>query len=228
MASKNQTSQRSKDTKDSEEDMLDILAKESRFMIILYLLSYPELGLGELSKRIGKSKSTIHRDLKILQKHGIVYEIRQDYSTKSKYYALNPKFIFEDLRNLQSPESIERMSEEQRRKLFEFLMESTKKAFYILDNSINLTIKYLDYFEDLKKNLPIPDLDTFTMWGRELDLGIRVIPLSDKTYPIYGKHFARFSQELNKELYDIHKKEEEMGGEYLVWHVVLPLRKILR
>ena len=219
---------KSTDVSDSKENVLDVIAKESRFMIILYLLSYPELGLGELSKRIGKSKSTIHRDLKILLKHGIVNEVRKDYPTKSKYYALDPKFIFEELKDLQSPEHIAKMSQEQRRKLFEFLIESTKKAFLILNNSINLTFRYLDYFEDIKRNLPIPDLETFSMWGRELDLGIRVIPLSEKTYHIYGKHFAKFSQELSKELYEIQKKGEILGGEYLVWHVILPLRKILR
>ena len=212
----------------SEESIVEVLSKESRFMIFLYLLSYPELDLGELSKRIGKSKSTIHRDLQVLIEKGIVNEIRQDYSTKSKFYALNPKFIFEDLPELQSPTSIAKMTEEKRKEMFEFIIQTSKNALFILDNSINLTFRYLDHFKHLKKALSIPDSETFFTWGQELGIGIRIIPLSEKTFPIYVKHYVKFAEELNKEIYESQKDEEILGGEYLVWHVNLPLRKILR
>jgi len=213
---------------DLEEGIVEVLSKESRFMIFLYLLSYPELDLGGLSKRIGKSKSTIHRDLQVLIETGIVNEIRQDYSTRSKFYALNPKFIFEDLPELQSPTNIAKMTEEKRKNLFEFIIQTARNALFILDNSINLTYRYLDHFEHLKKALSIPDPETFFRWGQELGVGIRIIPLSEKTFPIYVKHYTKFAEELNKEIYESQGNEEVLGGEYLVWHVNLPLRKILR
>ena len=227
---KDTQSEKSQDRKEAEteETIVDILTKESRFMIFLYLLAYPELDLGELSKRIGKSKSTIHRDLQVLIDREIVKEVRQDFSTKSKFYALNPKFIFEDMKELQSAENLAKMNEEQRKKYFEFMIKTTRNAFFVLENSINMTYRYLDYFKDFKKDLPIPDIDTLSTWGQELGVGIRIIPLSEKTFPIYIKHYAKFGEELNKELYEKQEEDEIFGGEYLVWHVVLPLRRILR
>lgn len=228
MTSNKDTNLIDEDVNESEESIVEILSKESRFMIFLYLLSYPELDLGELSKRIGKSKSTIHRDLQLLIKIGVVNELRQDFSTKSKFYALNPKFIFEDLKELQSADHLAKMNSEQRRRYFEFIVRTTRNAFFVLENSINLTFRYLDYFEDLKKDLSIPDLDTLSRWSQELGVGIRIVPLSDKTFPVYVKHYSKFAEELNKELYEVQEQGEILGGEYLIWHVILPLRKILR
>jgi len=45
---------------------------------------------------------------------------------------------------------------------------------------------------------------------------------------IYVKHYTKFAEELNKEIYESQGNEEVLGGEYLVWHVNLPLSKILR
>jgi len=209
-------------------NFIEILSKESRFKILLYLIAYPELSLSDLSDHINKSKATAHRDLKEMISMGIVKELRQDPSTKSKFYCVEKDFFFSLIKTLSTRNNIEKMTTEEREKTFFLIITMVKNAFFILENSIALTHKYLDYFARTKENIQIQKPDTILQWIQELDVSIRFLPLSQKTFPKYIEKLTKFATEINEELLSEELKEELFEGDYIAWNVVLPLKKILR
>ena len=221
-------------TKDFEEkvdsvlNFIEILSKESRFKILLYLLAYPELSLTDISDYIEKSKATVHRDLKEMIAMGIVKELRQDPSTKAKFYAIEKDFFFSLLKGLSTTENIKKMSSEERQNLFAMIVTMIKNAFFMLENSIGLVLKYIDFFAKTKENIEISDMDTIMQWMQELDLTIRFIPLSQKTFPRYIEELTKFATVVNTDLLSDELKEELFEGDYIAWNVILPLKKILR
>ena len=209
-------------------NFIEILSKESRFKILLYLFAYPELSLSDISDYINKSKATAHRDLKEMISMGIVKELRQDASTKSKFYCIEKDFFLSLLRSLSSWDNIEKMKPEERDKIFFLIITMIKNAFFILENSIELTSKYLDFFAKTKENVPIQNTNTIMQWLRELDVSIRFLPLSQRTFLKYSEKLAKFAKEVNEELLSEELKEELFEGDYIAWNVILPLKKILK
>ncbi len=72
----------------------EILRQETKFKIYGYLNVYRELGLPELTKRIGKSKSTVHEHLKNLKEWGYINERAEsdkdsNSNLKKKFYSWN-------------------------------------------------------------------------------------------------------------------------------------------
>jgi len=63
-----------------------------RSSVVFLLIMYPELSFTELSKKLGRSKSTIHPHLKALEEAGIITVSREERrgGNPSKYYKYNP------------------------------------------------------------------------------------------------------------------------------------------
>jgi len=62
-----------------------------RATIVGLLIIYPELSFTDLSKKVGRSKSTIHPHVKELEKHGIIYVSKEERhgGNPSKFYSYN-------------------------------------------------------------------------------------------------------------------------------------------
>ncbi len=213
---------------DNAGNLIEVLSKKSRFQIFINLLVYPELSLTELSESIGKSKSTIHRDLQELIESGIIREHRQDSSTKSKYYVIQKKSIFQDLQIITSPEKMNKLSAEERKSAFNLLLSMIDSAFFILENSIGIVTKYVERFKEAKQDLSLPDNETFLRWIKEFGVSLRFVPLSNKTFPIYEKHLKNFVSEVSSELLSNDLQEDLFNGDYLAWNVILPMKKALK
>ncbi|UYP47524.1 hypothetical protein NEF87_003809 [Candidatus Lokiarchaeum ossiferum] len=74
-----------------EASVKDIFKNNLRFQMWGLFSMYPELTLADLSEKLGKSKSTIHPHLKILEELGIIEEIREEKvrgNIKAKVYQL--------------------------------------------------------------------------------------------------------------------------------------------
>ncbi len=213
---------------DNAGNLIEVLSKKSRFQIFLHLLVYPELSLTKLSESVGKSKSTVHRDLQELIEAGIIKEHRQDSSTKSKYYVIQKKTIFQDLHMITSPDKMDKLSAEERKNTFNLLMSMIDSAFFILENSIGIVTKYVERFKEAKQDLSLPDHQTFLRWMKEFGVSLRFAPLSNKTFPIYEKHLKNFYSEVNSELLTSELQEDLFNGDYLAWNVILPMKKALK
>ena len=64
-----------------------------RSSIITLLIMYRELSYTELSKKLGRSKSTIHPHLKKLEDIGVIRVSKEEHrgGTPAKYYVYNPE-----------------------------------------------------------------------------------------------------------------------------------------
>ena len=77
-------------------DIYAILNNELRFQIISYLLIFNELSMSDLNRKLKRSKSTLHRHIKLLIELGFIElskEKKVRGSIKAKYFKLTNKFL---------------------------------------------------------------------------------------------------------------------------------------
>ncbi len=80
----------------NEKSIVDVLKSKIRFRIFSLLHLYPELSLSELSKKMNKSKSTIHHHLKELIEYELVELSRQEKvrgNILANFYSLKPGYL---------------------------------------------------------------------------------------------------------------------------------------
>lgn len=80
----------------NEKSVVDVLKSKIRFRIFALMHLYPELSLTELSKKMSKSKSTIHHHLKELIEYDIIELSRQEKvrgNILAKFYSLKPGYL---------------------------------------------------------------------------------------------------------------------------------------
>ena len=77
-------------------DIYAILNNELRFQIISYLLIFNELSMSDLNRKLKRSKSTLHRHIKLLIELGFIElskEKKVRGSIKAKYFKLTNEFL---------------------------------------------------------------------------------------------------------------------------------------
>ena len=65
--------------------MLKLLANEGRLLVLCHLVERPEIGAGELARRVGLSPSALSQHLARLREHGLVASRRD---AQSIYYRI--------------------------------------------------------------------------------------------------------------------------------------------
>jgi DNA-binding transcriptional ArsR family regulator len=210
---------------DSRES-INVIQKESRFKIVLCLIASSELSLGELSKLIGKSKSTISRDMQELIKHDLVLETRVDKKTRSKYYTINRDFLFQTLSKLSSPQYSESLSAVELKENFNLILDMITYSFFILNNTLPLVNQYIELFKKAREGITIENNEVITEWLKDMNVHLRFTPLSQKGFEVHEKHYKEFAIKVNKDLYEV-EKDQSFSGEYLTWNIVLPIKRIL-
>ncbi|NHK32627.1 MAG: winged helix-turn-helix transcriptional regulator [Asgard group archaeon] len=219
-----------KEKKDPIDDInisVSILEKESRFKILLHLIGTNELSLGELTERIGKSKSTISRDLQELIAHNMVLESRIDKTTKSKYYTIDRDFLYDTTAKLTNPETLDTLTPDGLKNNFNLLIEMVIYSVFILNNTLPLVGRYLELFKDARQDIKIENRVTFEQWLKDMNFHFRFTPLSKEGYEIHEKHYREFVKNVNEELYQV-EKNKAGAGEYITWNLVFPIQKILK
>ncbi|MFW9829214.1 MAG: winged helix-turn-helix domain-containing protein [Candidatus Thorarchaeota archaeon] len=125
----------------------DIVRSKTRFQICNFLIIYRELSILDLSKRIGKSKSTIYEHLKKMLDAGFVKVSREEKSRSNiyrKYYSWIEKGS-----EITKPE---KFSEEYCRAKID-----TLRSFAVLNQSI--LKHWIDFLESLKKEIGMGNLE---------------------------------------------------------------------
>lgn len=205
---------------------ISILKKESRFKILMHLIGTNELSLGELSKRIGKSKSTISRDLHELISQKMVTETRTDKTTKSKYYTVNRDFLFKTMANLTKPDLLDTLTPDELKENFNLVLDMINYSMFILNNTLPLAERYLELFKETRQDVQIENREMFIQSLVDMNFHLRFTPLSEEGYKTHEKHYRRFVRNVNEELQQI-EKNKPSTGEYLTWNLVLPIKRIL-
>ncbi len=88
----------------SEPEKIKVLADETRFKI-LHLLRIEPMSIGDLAMMLNKNRSTIYRNIKILEKAGFVEEIGKEgqqhvYARTARIFMIRPERDEEELRRI--------------------------------------------------------------------------------------------------------------------------------
>ncbi|MHA2334618.1 MAG: winged helix-turn-helix transcriptional regulator, partial [Candidatus Hodarchaeales archaeon] len=145
MAGRNNAKKISSDQKTIQEVLklelaiFEILKQEIPSQIFLFLQTYRELSLKQLSEAIGKSKATILRHTKPMIENNIIKEFKKEGS-RSKYFMSNPSRL-----NLSTPDIIlpyiKKMTPEERREIYNSLVALEKSTLLMMKYVIDMTIR---------------------------------------------------------------------------------------
>ncbi|MFW9878083.1 MAG: winged helix-turn-helix domain-containing protein [Candidatus Thorarchaeota archaeon] len=197
--------------------IVEILRSKTRFQIWNFLTIYRELSILDLSRRIGKSKSTIYEHLKKMMDAGFVQISREEKSRsniKRKYYSWVKKEY-----EIDKPE---KYSEEYCKSKIDFL-----RSFAVLNQSI--LRNWIDFLESLEKKIEKGNLEEVIMIFKSL------VEKSDVIEPYHSIAFytpenAQFFYKKIRDLYkEIPDEDETKSDEnpYYGGMMLLPIRLIL-
>ncbi len=195
----------------------DIVRSKTRFQICNLLIIYRELSILDLSKRIGKSKSTIYEHLIKMMDAGFVKVSREEKSRSNiyrKYYSW-----IEKESEIIKPE---KFSEEYCRAKID-----TLRSFAVLNKSILKS--WIDFLESLEKEIDMGNLENAISAFKKMFIE------KDNTAPYHSVAFYtpenatlfyKKMRELYKEIPDeVESKSDE--NPYYGGMILLPIRLIL-
>ncbi|MFX1568022.1 MAG: winged helix-turn-helix domain-containing protein [Promethearchaeota archaeon] len=193
----------------------DILRSKTRFQICNFLIIYRELSILDLSKRIGKSKSTIYEHLKKMMKAGFVKVSREEKSRSNiyrKYYSW-----------IEKPSEIikpKKYSEEYCR-----VKIDTLRSFAVLNQSILKS--WIHFLESLEKEIDLGNLENAISIFKKIFNENRTAYHSVAFYtPENATLFYQKTRSLYNEIPDeLESKSDE--NPYYGGMMLLPIRSIL-
>lgn len=203
----------------------ELLEDDVNMKIILYLFAYQELSLTKLTELVAKSKPTLSRRMSVLEKNHVVYEV--EAKGRSKAYRLNPEFVQSKMIAYLQPNIIDIIDEETRRKLFEYTLSLSINSFTLLREMTDLVIRYTQTFETQKSGIDIGNVQNFFTWLMEYGVTLRMLPLSDKLFPVFMKSLAEFMVGFQKEHMADQEPAELLKGENLFYTIAIPTKKVL-
>jgi len=208
---------------------IEILEDEIRFKILMLLQMYGDLSLSELTEKIGKSKSTLHRHLQKLLEMDLVEESKEIQvrgNIPAKYYKI-PGLLFEKLPNI-NMQSIAKMNEQEQRKFF-----TSKDTIEMLKTVAIFAKKSLDMFTEFLDGIDLSDPNNLKSLfiNQEFSLNIALFTPQhrQKMIELANLQATGGSQE------QIYKLSQELmesilttksGQEYFQCSVMVPLKKL--
>ncbi|MFW9823452.1 MAG: winged helix-turn-helix domain-containing protein [Candidatus Thorarchaeota archaeon] len=206
-----------KNTKQKSEKLTitNILHSKTRFQICNFLIIYRELSILDLSKRIGKSKSTIYEHLMKMMDAGFVKVSREEKS-RSNIYRKYYSWIEKDSEIIKP----EKFSEEYCRAKID-----TLRSFAVLNQSILKS--WVDFLESMEKEIDIGNLENVISIFKKMLIDNRAAYHSVAFYtPENATLFHKKARELYKEIPDeVESKSDE--NPYYGGMMLLPIRLIL-
>lgn len=193
----------------------DILRSKTRFQICNFLIIYRELSILDLSKRMGKSKSTIYEHLKKMMDAGFVKVSREEKS-RSNIYRKYYSWIEKDSEIIKP----EKFSEEYCRSKIE-----TLRSFAVLNQSI--LKNWIDFLGSLEKEIDMGNLENVISIFKKMFKENRTSYHSIAFYtPENATLFYKKTRALYKEIPDeVESKSDE--NPYYGGMILLPIRLIL-
>lgn len=136
-----------------EINLLSALKSKIKYIILLRLLIHNELSLTQLSNKLDRSKSTLHRHIKDLIKKNLVQiskEKKVRGSIKAKYYELTSKF----LSNLNVDGGVKKLSLKSLKSNDSNFKEKTKfirSNIFLIRNILKLFYEYVEMIDTIHR-----------------------------------------------------------------------------
>ncbi len=212
--------------------LIEIIKQEIPSKIFIFILVFRELSLTRLANLIGKSKATILRHIKPMIERGVVSEVKKEKS-RENYYILAEEITMNPIEHLYAL-GIEEMTQEERKEMYNSLIDTRELAFRFLKKLISPTIDYIELFKETRQDIPIADNKTFSQLSEDMKLEILSSTFSEKFNDVFEESLkcfrANYHEGRNKLETERETKQEieELDNDYLLFIIKLPIKKILR
>ena len=209
------------------EDISEIYGNKTRFQIVMSLQVYHELSLTQIAEKIGKTKSTTHRHVRILLKVGIVEESREEKvrgSIKTKYYKLVQKerqLPGLKIRSIMAIEDIE-----ERLKALNILLKVLEIQTQQFDNSVGMVGNYINYISSELKRGDLADFQRISEFFEENQIAFKPNYLTKNQFKRYMDLYDEFHEKVEQLIKESEGKEEQ-EKHYFILTLMLPLKKLL-
>ncbi|MHA2038777.1 MAG: winged helix-turn-helix domain-containing protein [Promethearchaeota archaeon] len=190
-----------------------------RSHIVGLLLMYPELSFTDLSKKMGRSKSTIHPHLKKLEEVGIVYVAREEHrgGNPAKYYSYNRES------GRKSPVGKIDKSKGVNEDIAQKIITTEKNKMVVLKGVIEMYIKFWDL---LGANLEEAPRIIEKMPSIMADYADTRFFLTKEEYELWWKKYFKLSVEFGKYLGEESIKNPSSEKSFYFFATFLPLKQI--
>jgi predicted transcriptional regulator len=190
-----------------------------RSIIIGLLIMYPELSFTELSKKMARSKSTIHPHLKALEEAGIILVKREERrgGNPSKYYAYNRESALNSVVN--KIDKSKGINEDIAQKI----ITKEKNKMIVLNDMIQM---YINFWTLLEENLVDAPNVLENMPTILADYADTRFFLSREEYELWYEKYFNLSVEFGGYLAEESVKEPLREKPYYFFASFLPLKQI--
>jgi DNA-binding transcriptional ArsR family regulator len=217
-----------------------LLESDTRFKIWLQLSLNSEMNLGELSRQLKRSKSTIHEHLQKLLEAELIIETREESvqgRIPSKFYSLDPdystklsespeiKFVSDRLdlqkaiKFINGQKAITRMNQQilkYKMQFHDFIERKLSSKDPIIQD------KYLKILNDLRFSEEKAESRKYTS-----DVVDYFEFYSDEIYYEFMRDLLRLGQKYEDKQHDLFKKNPKMTRQFYISSLGLPLKKIM-
>jgi DNA-binding transcriptional regulator GbsR (MarR family) len=165
---------------------MEIINDPITFEILALLLMYRELSLGELTRKVGKSKSTVFRHLQKLIHAGFAQESREQKirgSINAKFYQARPQEFAPNLRL--TPENLATLSIQQRQMIYVEICRATNSSIHFFKKALDSTQKYLE-------SISLEEIPTYIL---SPDISLNMSFFTEREYQKYLELYRKFMME---------------------------------
>lgn len=217
----------------------EIFKNDIRFELWGLFSMYPELTLADISEKMGKSKSTIHPHLKLLEEMDIIEEIREEKvrgSIKAKVYALK-KGYDEILARWGNEESCRKKTEIDQEMATKIANQGLNMA-RIKKKTLEMEISFWEKI--LSSGIGGPDEHAIQMLNEMYELNPDTKGrfykkkeslhtygyFSNSEYIAFKKLFAEFFKKLNEVIHEEERDNPNIEKPFYFFGEALPLKRM--
>lgn len=208
-------------------EIIELLNHPTRYRLIFLLLIFPRLSLADLSKFIGRTKSTIHYHLKKFEKLNIFITSRKpvDSYIDAKIYELMPDFLNVLKFNIND---FQKFSKDNREDIIRFMISkdiSVFKLFRYLFEQTTVLYKGIENAITDKKNESSKKLvEMYTNNPVKYDIW----SLSEEEFDNYENLIEQFKTDLNNKLEGNDEDKTEIDRPFLILHTIFPMKQMIK
>jgi formate dehydrogenase maturation protein FdhE len=208
-------------------EIIELLNHPTRYRLIFLLLIFPRLSLADLSKFIGRTKSTIHYHLKKFEKLNIFRTTRKAVQSyiDAKIYELMPdflnilKFTIDDFQKYskENREDIIRsmiLKDISVFELFRSLFEQTTVLYRAMENAVG------DNKQESSKEL----IEMYTNNPVKYDIW----SLSEEEFEMYESLIEQFKEKLNNKIKGQGAERTEIERPFFILHTIFPMKQMIK
>ncbi|MFW9904038.1 MAG: winged helix-turn-helix transcriptional regulator [Candidatus Thorarchaeota archaeon] len=198
--------------------LFELLKNELRLKMVLLLFVRGKISLSDLSGQLGKSKSTISRNLQAMEELGVV--LTSSFENREKYYSLSS-----DIYKMFFPISkgqYDEVDDQHRRELALKTVYLFKSAFKLYKTLFSLAIQYLDsLLESINGMEDLVHIDNNLI--RKQIFGSNMVFLSATERERFFQYYQEFNQKLMADL----QTNKEVDRPYMFFGTILDLNQLL-